>query len=354
MQLSCAFRESYKCTEPILNVEDLKVAKLNLNENFFISREKLLELMVEALQDLDPRIYPQDGEERLREKLGAYVGLSANHIAVGNGGDEIIWRVAQLFLEKGDQAITISPTFSMYRHVVSLQGAKLIEVPLKADFSLDVDGLLSNTTPRTKVLFLCSPNNPTANQFEMDEVKSVIESFPGAVVVDEAYVEFADYSVAHFIKKYENLIVVRTFSKAFGLAGLRLGYCVADTEVVRMLSENIGLPYPVNIVSLKVGEKVLENIRVVEEAVREIRSEREKLVKALNDVKGVKAFNSKTNFVLFKTEKPLNEVYNRLLQKMIFVKKLGTVLGFQNCFRATVGLPWMNVMLIDALREICS
>ena len=353
-QLSYAFKEPYKCVERPLNFEDQKIAKLNLNENFFIPREKIFELITQALEDMDPRLYPQDEEEGLREKLGEYLELSADNIVVGNGGDEILERIAHLFLEKGEQAITISPTFSMYRLVVSLQKASLIEVPLKKDFSLDVDRLLSAATQKAKVLFLCSPNNPTANQFGIDEIKSLIEGFPGVVVVDEAYVEFADYSVTPLIKKYENLIVVRTFSKAFGLAGLRLGYCAAGVEIAKVLSERVSMPFSVNIVSLRVGVKILENVKVVEEAVRKVRVEREKLVKALNNISGVKAFDSKTNFVLFKTEKPLDDVYNGLLQRGVLVRKVGTVLNFRNCFRATVGLPWMNAKLIDALKELSS
>ncbi len=354
MQFNYALRKGYKHVEGLPALGSQNVAKLNLNENFFIPREKLHELITEALADLDPRLYPQEEEERLQEKIGEYVGFPANNILVGNGGDEVLKRIACLFLEKGDRAITISPTFSMYRFAVSLQRAKLVEVPLKEDFSLDVNSLLSKATPKTRVLFLCSPNNPTANQFRIDDIKFLVESFPGIVVVDEAYVEFADYSVTPLIKKYENLIVVRTFSKAFGLAGLRLGYCVADAEIIEALSGSVSLPFSVNTVSLRVGVKILENKAIVEEALRKIRAEREKMLEALNSINGVKAFNSKTNFVLFKTEKPLDHVYNSLLRKNVIVRKIGDILSFRNCFRATVGLPWMNAKLIDALKEACS
>jgi histidinol-phosphate aminotransferase len=354
MQPSYTFRDLYESIKHGLNFENKRIAKLNLNENFFIPREKLLQIIAEALEDLDPRLYPQDEEEKLREKICKYLGLPADNIVVGNGGDEILERIAHLFLEKGEQAITISPTFSMYRFVVNLQKAKLIEIPLKNDFSLDFNRLLSSVTTRTKILFLCSPNNPTGNQFGIDEIKSLAEGFPGVVVVDEAYVEFADYSAVSLIKNYENLIVVRTFSKAFGLAGLRLGYGVASVKIAKALSEYVSPPFAVNTFSLKVGAKILENIEIVKHAIQRVRAEREKMVKALNDINGVKAFNSKANFVLFKTEKPLDYVYNGLLQKGVLVKKIGTVLSFQNCFRATVGLPWMNAKLVDALKEVSS
>lgn len=341
-----------KPTRQSFNIESSRIAKLDLNENFFIPRKKLLEIMVDALKDLDPRLYPSEEEQELREKIGAYVGVPASNIVVGNGGDELIERIALLFLKSGEQALTISPTFSMYYHIVNLMKAELQEAPLKEDFSLDVDGLLSKITPKTKVLFSCSPNNPTANQFKIDDVKFLLENFSGIVVVDEAYVEFADYSVAPLVKKYDNLVVLRTFSKAFGLAGLRLGYCVADCEVANALSNKVGLPFPVSTVSLKVGVKILENIDIVKKAVKQVKREREKLVKALNHIDGVKAFDSQTNFVLFKTEKPSAEVHNGLLSRGVIVKNLGTILNLQNCFRATVGLPWMNMKLIKALEEL--
>jgi histidinol-phosphate aminotransferase len=337
-----------------LGIKRSKIAKLDLNENFFISRKRLLEIIMEALEDFDPRLYPGEEERELREKISSYLGIPAGSIIIGNGSDELIERIARLFLKCGKQALTISPTFSIYRRVVSLMKAELREVPLKENFSLDVNGLLSKVTSKTKVLFLCSPNNPTANQFEMGDMELLIEKFPGIVVVDEAYVEFADYSAALLIKKYGNLVVLRTFSKAFGLAGLRLGYCIASAEITTVLSRNAALPYPVNTVALKVGTKILENIEIVKKAIKQVKREREKLIGSLNSINGVKAFESKTNFVLFKTEKPSTEAYHGLLKREVIVKNLGSILNFQNCFRATVGLPWMNMKLIRALKEINS
>jgi len=174
------------------------------------------------------------------------------------------------------------------------------------------------------------------------------------VVVDEAYVEFAENSVVQLTLKFENLMVLRTFSKAFGLASLRLGYCVANTGIAETLSKKVGLPYPVNTIALRVGAKILENMSVVENAIKKMKAEREKLKKALNSIDGVKAFDSQTNFMLFQTDKSSTEVYQGLLKRGIIVKNLGRILKFNNCFRATVGLPEMNARLIEALKEICS
>jgi histidinol-phosphate aminotransferase len=348
------FGDSVKSVEQRFGIERSKILKLDSNENFFIPRDKLAKLIVEAVEEFDPRLYPQEEEQELREKLSAYVHVPIDCITVGSGSDELMERITRLFLEKGEQALSISPTFSMYRHAVTLQRAELIEVPLREDFSLDVNGLLSKVTPKTRVLFLCSPNNPTANQFKPDDVERLAEAFPGIVVVDEAYVEFAENSVVQLTLKFENLMVLRTLSKAFGLASLRLGYCVANTEIAETFSKKVGLPYPVNTIALKVGAKILENMGMVEKAIKKMKLEREKLTKALNNISGVKAFDSQTNFVLFQTDKPSTKVYQGLLKRGIIVKNLGSILKFNNCFRATVGLPEMNVRLIEALKEICN
>ncbi|MEM1538825.1 MAG: histidinol-phosphate transaminase [Candidatus Bathyarchaeia archaeon] len=351
--LGYMFGDTVKSVERRFGIERSKILKLDANENFFIPRDKLVDLIVESIEEFDPRLYPQEDLMELRERLSAYVKVPTDFIAVGNGSDELMERVAHLFLESGEQALTVSPTFSMYRHAVGLQKAQLLEVPLKEDFSLDTEKLLSKSSSKTRLLFLCSPNNPTANQFKIEELEYLIENIPGIVVVDEAYVEFADNSVVQLIKKYENLIVLRTFSKAFGLAGLRLGYCIADAEIANVLSKNVGLPYPVNTIAIKVGTKILERRHLMEKAVEQLKAERERLIKALNEIEGVKAFESQTNFLLFQTEKPSTEVYQGLLKRGIIVKSLGAILKFNNCFRATVGLPEMNIRLIQALKEIC-
>jgi len=348
------FGYSVKSVERSFGQRKSDILKLDSNENFFIPRHDLLKIIMEVVEEFDPRLYPQEEDQELREKISSYIRIPADRIVVGNGSDELMERIARLFLEAGEMAVTITPTFSMYRHAVKMQRAELIEVPLNADFSLNVDAILSKVTPKTRVLFLCSPNNPTANQFKTEEIKHLLSAFEdGMVVLDEAYVEFAGSSVIHLTEDFDNLIVLRTFSKAFGLAGLRLGYCIADAEVAETLSRNVGLPYAVNTVALRVGAKILEKLEIVENAIKRLRIERDKLIEALNTIEGVRAFKSETNFVLFHTDKPSTQVYRELLQRGIIIKNLGALLSLENCFRATVGLPEMNVRLVQALRDIC-
>ena len=335
-----------------VGIAPTKIVKLNYNENLFMPKETLAESMREVAEECDLRIYPQEEENRLREKLGEYLKTPKDGIVVGNGSDELIDRIGRLFLEKGDVTVSVVPTFPVCRYCIKHQGAEYIEVPLLKDFGLDVERLIDTFTSKTKLLYLCSPNNPTGNQFKMDDIRNLIEDFPGIVIVDEAYAEYADYSIVPFVDKHENLIVLRTFSKAFGLAGLRLGYAVTNAGLAKTLAEKTPMPFPVSTFTLSMGRKLLENFAVVEKAIKALKMERGTLIKRLNGIKGTKAFDSKANFVLFQTGKPADEVYQSLLKRGIIIKKYGKLLHLENCLRTTVGLPQMNAKLLEALKEI--
>jgi len=345
--------ETVRRTAQRLGVKPPEIVKLNSNENFFMPKEKLANFLREVIEESDPRIYPQEEEAEVKNALGKYLDVPPECVIIGSGSDPLIDLVTRLFLREGDEALSIEPTFSLYKHLVSLWGAKYVGVPLKDNFSLDVKGILAAVTPNTRMLFVCSPNNPTANQFEIEEVQSLVEGFPGLVAVDEAYVEFADYSLVRLVEKFENLIAFRTFSKAFGLAGLRLGYAVSNQNLATTLSEKAQLPYVADSIALKMGLKLLANIEIVKEAVRRLKKERGRLIKELNNVNGVKAFDSRTNFVLFQTKKNSNEVFEALLRRGILIRNVGKILNFGGCLRATVGLPEMNDKLLTALEQVC-
>lgn len=327
--------------------------KLNSNENFFVPKEKLTALLKEVVEESDPRIYPQEEELEAKNALSEYLGLPPECILLGSGSDPLIDLVARLFLDRGDEALSVEPTFSLYKQIVTLWGAKYLGVPLKDDFSLDTENILAKVTPKTKLLLLCSPNNPTANQFKMEEVLSLVKGFHGLVAIDEAYAEFADYSTVGLVGKFENLIVFRTFSKAFGLAGLRLGYAVSNSDLALTLSRKAQLPYPVNSIALKMGLKLLANIEIMKKAVKKLKKERGRLIEKLNKIDGIKAFDSKTNFVLFQTEKGSDEVFEALLKRGVLVRNVGSVLRLGECLRTTVGLPEMNNELLAALEQVC-
>lgn len=335
-----------------LGVDSSKIVKLNFNENLFVDRSKQTKLIKDLANEIDLRMYPEDEMAKLKEKISSYTGLPKDYLIVGNAGDELIDRIIRLFIEKGDFSISFTPTFIVPKLCVKRQEGEYIEVALKSDFQLDVEEMLSKFSETTRLLYLCSPNNPTANQMKVDEIEKLVKFFPGIVILDEAYGEFADYSFMPRINEFQNLIILRTFSKAFGLAMMRLGYAVTNPELAKVLSEKAPLPYPVSGFSIRMGIKMLENIEIMQTAVAALKTERGKLVKALNEIEGVQAFDSQADFVLINTRKPADEVYEKLLKRGIMLKKWGKLLQYDNCFRVTVGLPEMNEKLLNALKEI--
>jgi len=333
-------------------VKPSEILKLNSNENFFMPKETLTRLLGEMVEEVDLRIYPQEEEREIKEALGKYLGVPPQCIMVESGSDPLIAFLSSLFLERGDEALSVEPTFGIYKHVVDLRGSRYVSVPLREDFSMDLKEISAKVTPRTELFFLCSPNNPTANQFKMDEVRSLIQEFPGLVIIDEAYGEFADYTTVPLVEKFENLMVLRTFSKTFGLAGLRLGYAVANPELATTLSEKAQLPYPVSSIALRMGLKLLANIEVAKDAIGRLKRERSRLIGELNAIKGVTAFDSQANFVLFQTEKESDEIYQVLLDQGVLVRNLGRVLHLERCLRTTVGLPEMNERTLAVLKQV--
>ena len=318
-----------------------EILKLNSNENFFVPKELLRNLLDEVNREIDPRIYPRDEKTELKEALSKYVKVSPDQIIIGTGSDQLIDLISRAFLKRGDLTLTVTPTFSMYERCVRTMGADLISVPLRKDFSLDVENVLKKGSD-AKLLFLCSPNNPTANQFEIEKIRRLIDQFDGLIVVDEAYAEFAEKAIIPLVDEFENLVVLRTFSKAFGVAGLRLGYGVSSGDLASTISQRFQMPYVATLIALKMGVKLLERIDAFRDAIVKLKAEREVMIKRLNGMEGVNAFDSQTNFVLVELERSSAEVYRTLLNRGIIVRDLGRILHLENCLRVTVAPPEMT------------
>jgi len=329
-----------------------EILKLNSNENFFVPLGFLRGILREVAEEVDPRIYPRDEIRDLKEAFGGYVDASSDQIVIGTGSDQLIDILCRMFLRRGDEAIAISPTFSIYRRCTEIQGAVYRPISLREDFSLDAEAMLNAVTPRTKLMFLCSPNNPTANQFSREEMRLLAENFDGVVAVDEAYVDFSEGSMISLIGEFENLIVFRTFSKVFGLAGLRIGCAIANSEFARVMDEKFQMPYSVSLVAVKAALKILDRLEVIQEAVRKVKCERERLIRRLRGISGVHAFDSETNFVLFQVDKSSDIIYARLLEKGVIVRYIGRVLNYENCLRVTVAPPSITDRFLRSLQEV--
>lgn len=341
----------YSTSSELSEDEAKKVIKLDANENLFIPKNFLSQISREVAEELDPRLYPQSEKRELINALSDYLSLTPECFAVGNGSDELIETFVTAFLRSGERAISITPTFSMYEIIVKTHVRTYDSVPLGDDFALDTDALLSKVTPATALCILCSPNNPTGNQFEPGSVRKILEEFNGIVIVDEAYNEFAPTSIKEAIKDFDNLIVLRSFSKTFGLAGLRIGYSIACPKITSMLRK-IQLPWNINKFSMLMAIKVLEKKELFLDLIEGVKTERTRLFNKLNMVSGIKAFKSDANFILFTPKMDADTVFNQLRSKGIFIRNLGFISGFNKFLRVTVGLPEMNDLFIDAVEEI--
>jgi histidinol-phosphate aminotransferase len=215
-----------------------------------------------------------------------------------------------------------------------------------------VDGLLSEVTNRTKIIVVCNPNNPTANLFKKKDILKLIDEFNGLILLDEAYTEYAKYSLVDFVGKHDNLIVLRTFSKAFGLAGIRLGYAVVNKNLAITLRNKYQAPYPISPLAMRVGLKLLENKATIHKVTEETKRQRCWLIDELNSMQGVKAFPSETNFVLFSIFEKTEKVYLRLLERGIIVRKFEDIPGHDFCLRVTVAPEETLKHFLKVLMEV--
>ena len=333
--------------------EDRDLIGLDSNENYFADAD-LIRRMAEEAARCDLRVYPREEIIELREMLGAWLGVEPECVVLASGEDQLIDLAATVLLRDGS-AITISPTYSMYRLRVELVGGKVIQVPLRRDFTLDVSRLVSTANEsHALIVFLCSPNNPTGNQFPEIDIVEVLNNYPGLVAVDEAYVEFTEHSLVSLIRAYPNLAVIRTFSKAFGIAGARLGYMITNAELSKAFSEKAQLPYPISRFTARLGIECLRNVKQMQDSVSKMKQERSWLIERLRRLEEFRVFDSETNFVLVCTGRDSSKISARLRLLGVSVKDFGDILDFRGCLRVTVGTRSMNERFLGSLEEVMS
>ena len=297
--------------------------------------------------------YPDPYQRSLKSVLSEQKGLTEQQILLGNGSDEVLDLIYRAFCEPNkDNIITLPPTYGMYKVLAGINAVDNREVLLTKDFEPNVIEILKVADSNSKLLFICSPNNPTGNAFQKKGIKELLESFNGLVVVDEAYIDFSnDESWVSELKQYPNLIVTQTLSKAYGLAGIRLGICYASEEIIGILNK-IKPPYNVNqLTQQRALQRVLHQ-DLVKQEVKQILDEREELIKALKDLEFVTAlYPTDANFVLAKVD-DANKRYQQLLEKQVVVRNRSTQPLCENTLRFTVGTPEENKKLIAILKEL--
>ncbi|MFC1941424.1 histidinol-phosphate transaminase [Chloroflexota bacterium] len=297
-------------------------------------------------------IYPDAGQTELRQLLERYTGVSAECIVTGNGSDELIDLILRLFVGVGDEVINCVPTFDMYRFSTQMCGGTLIEVPRDENFAIDVKAIKATIGEKTKVIFLANPNNPTGTIIPRDDVLEIIDTgLP--VVVDEAYYEFSGRTVVPLFRQYKNLMVLRTFSKWAGLAGLRVGYGIFPPEIANYLL-TIKPPYNVNMAAQVAVRESLKDADYLLGTVKKIIDERERLFGELEKIKWLKPFPSQTNFILCAVLiGEARELWQKLQAKGILVRYFDQP-RLRNCIRISIGKPEHTDALIETLRELGS
>ena len=326
-----------------------KLIKLDANENPYGPSPKALK----ALANLDTvPIYPDPESGKLRALLADYVGVDAQHIIVGAGADELLELVLQLFIEPGDAIINCPATFGMYTFNAPIFHAKAVNVPRKSDFSLDIDGIKQAVADtNAKLLFVCSPNNPDGSLIPTETLEQLLE-LPITVILDEAYIEFAGAeSWVKRVPEADNLIVLRTFSKWAGLAGLRVGYGVFPLELMTHLWK-IKQPYNVNVAADAAARASLNDLPKLQRNVRRIIVERQRLQQELADIPFLSPYPSRSNFVLCKVlNRPALEVKNELAKQGILIRHYQKT-GLNDHIRISVGKTEQTTALIEALHKI--
>lgn len=297
--------------------------------------------------------YPDPHQRSVKHILAELKGVRESQILIGNGSDEVLDLLFRAFCEpKKDNVITMPPTYGMYKVLADINEIKVKEVLLTDNFQPDVENILNAVDDETKLIFICSPNNPTANSFEAGRVAEILQKFNGLVVIDEAYIDFSENEswISH-LREYPNLVVTQTLSKAYGMAGIRMGTCYASEEIISVLKK-IKPPYNVNELTQQRAKEGLLNQEKVKKQVKEILDQRELVREALLEINFVKeVFPSDANFLLARVY-DAEKRYNELLQKGIVTRNRSKQPLCENTLRFTIGTAEENKTLINTLKEL--
>ena len=325
--------------------------KLDSNENYVITKQFQNDIISFARKNSDIREYPLGGVERLINTISKFTKIHSSMIGIGNGSDQILDLILSNFGSKQITVLTSKPTFGFFEERCKLYGIPLIAIPFSNDMKLDIKDFIKQSK-NANILYLDSPNNPTGFQFSKNELQKLVKSFDGLVIIDEAYGEFGEYSLSSMVKTQENLIVVQTLSKSFGLAGLRLGYFIANKKFTSTFMNVLQYPYPVSTITIESGIQALEKSNIMKDAIDTIKIERKRIIETLRKYDAFEIFDSKANFVLFDAYGSYKRVYSALAEQGISIRKLGKIGNHKGCLRVTIGTKEMNSKFLLAIRDL--
>jgi len=308
---------------------------------------------MELLDAISFNRYPESDNTQLRETYASYIGRKPEEVIAGVGSDEIIRMIADLFLENNDVGLAPTPTFSMYQTVTEFSKGVFIGIPpLDDSFAPDINQLIKTANDyRAKVIFICTPNNPTGYLWNQDDIKHIIDSTSGMVVIDEAYIDFSEETNLNLIDYSKRVIILRTLSKAFALAGARVGFAIADEETIGYLSM-VKIPYNLNTYSQKAAELLLKNYSIVKQQIKAIKQQRDVLLHALHQFDGkIRVYPTSANFVLITTDL-IGQIRDAAEAKKISLRYMGSEMP--NAIRISVGTEQENQALMQVLSEVLS
>eukprot|EP00560_Eucampia_antarctica_P007678 CAMPEP_0197823624 /NCGR_PEP_ID=MMETSP1437-20131217/944_1 /TAXON_ID=49252 ORGANISM="Eucampia antarctica, Strain CCMP1452" /NCGR_SAMPLE_ID=MMETSP1437 /ASSEMBLY_ACC=CAM_ASM_001096 /LENGTH=374 /DNA_ID=CAMNT_0043422873 /DNA_START=215 /DNA_END=1339 /DNA_ORIENTATION=+ len=301
--------------------------------------------------------YPCPYQIPLKELYANYRGhgLQPRNIFVGVGSDEAIDLLIRIFCKPGvDNILTTPPTYGMYKVCANVNDVNIVNIPLTPDFDLQIPEMLTAATENTKLMFVCSPGNPTCKAIPLSDVEKLAQSsYKGIIVVDEAYVDFSDGgSAIQLINKYPNIVVMQTLSKAFGLAGIRCGFAIANDDIIQLMN-NVKAPYNVNKLTSEVAQNAMKNIPFLEKNIQILLTQRQLVAKRLADLDFVtKVYPSDSNFLLFRIKKNAFDVYQTMANRGVVTRFRGKELHCSECIRVTIGIPDENEKMLALLEEV--
>lgn len=337
-------KQSVKELQPYVVNPVVCSVKLDANEG---NKDLFKDLIKDIGDDFYLNLYPDDNYTQLKEAIVNYIGCKIENISVGNGSSELLDLCVKTFVDTNELILSLDPTFSMYSIYAKIVNSRYIGAGEGNDFTINVDDVIKSIEENDpKLTIICNPNNPTGTTIKRDDVLRIVKSTDNVVIVDEAYMEFSNESVVDEIENYDNLIVVKTMSKAFSMAGIRTGYLIANEELVKTI-EKVRPPYNLNSISALLATKALKQKDKMLSYVENLKVEREKIYEKLLDM-GVKAYKSGANFVFFSS--PIDNLAEKLIENDVLIRKFGGKLD--NYYRVTVGSPKENEAFLNAMKKI--
>lgn len=328
-------------------LDEESIIKLGSNENPLGPSKKVVDVIKKHADKVS--IYPEDVSTELHRKIAEYVGVDEGQVIAGNGSDEILDLAVKMFIEKGDGAVIPVPTFSMYRKLVELYSGRCAYVPLGENFTFEIPAILGQIADRTKLVFICSPNNPTGTIISEVGLRKILNE-DVVVILDEAYAEFSSGSYVKLVNEYENLIILRTLSKALGLAGLRVGYGIADSEIIEYMLR-IKIPFSVNLLAQKAAVAAIEDEAHLQKSVELVKEGRTFILEELSKIDGVRTYPSQANFVFIELDVKSEDVVKSLQKRGIIVRDCSFA-GLENHIRVTIGTMDENTKFLENLKEV--